>query len=135
LAAKAAELDELDGLSIEDPLEAAVADRLWQAIESLGIVTNAATLVSGSKTLHHILPDLVVPIDRVHMRTFLACHSPAFQYRQADVFHQAFPLFASIGRQARPSRLVGIGWRSSSTKLIENAIIGYCLEEDVPVPS
>ena len=35
---------------------------IWKAVESIGVVRNNAPLVAGSKTLHHLLPDLVPPM-------------------------------------------------------------------------
>lgn len=34
--------------------------------------------MAGSKTLHHLLPDLVPPIDREYTRPFFGLHNPEF---------------------------------------------------------
>jgi hypothetical protein len=47
-----------------------IIEELWQLIDNLGIVENEAKLVSGSKALHHLLPDLVVPMDRAYTQKF-----------------------------------------------------------------
>jgi hypothetical protein len=41
----------------------AVCEHLWQVIGNLGIVRNRALIVSGTKALHHVPPDLVPPMD------------------------------------------------------------------------
>lgn len=41
-----------------------VSNRIWGLLDGLRIVENQARLVSGTKTLHHMLPDLIVPMDR-----------------------------------------------------------------------
>ena len=42
----------------------AVCEHLWQVIGNLGIVRNRALIVPGTQALHHVLPDLVPPMDR-----------------------------------------------------------------------
>ena len=42
----------------------AVCEHLWQVIGNLGIVRNRALIVPGTQALHHVLPDLVRPMDR-----------------------------------------------------------------------
>src|SRR6266496_1153245 len=59
-----APIEALDGLLIDDPaLPVDVEELIWRVIESIGVVDNRAKLVAGTKTLHHLLPDLVVPMD------------------------------------------------------------------------
>ena len=70
-----------DDLDVERSIEA-----IWKAVESIGIVRNKAPLVAGSKTLHHLLPDLVPPMDRAYTQKFFGWHSPQFQYRQGECF-------------------------------------------------
>ncbi len=57
------ELDDLklDQIEIEIDTE---NQKIWNIIKNMHIVDNIATLVPCSKTLHHILPDLIVPMDR-----------------------------------------------------------------------
>lgn len=50
------------------------------------------------------------------------------QYRQEEIFTEAFEALMGAGTEVVPSRLVGSGWRTSSSKLLDNAIIGYCRE-------
>jgi hypothetical protein len=55
----------LEPLAIDGPdLLMNITDQLWMVVESLGVVENVAKIVAGTKTLHHLLPDLVVPMDR-----------------------------------------------------------------------
>ena len=66
------ELADLDELALEDPaLEARlVAQRLDRLITELRVVDNEAQIVAGTKTLHHLLPDLVPPMDRAYTGAF-----------------------------------------------------------------
>jgi hypothetical protein len=98
---------------------------LWSLIVSLGIVENQATLVAGSKALHHILPDLVVPMDRAYTQLLFGWQNPRFQYAQQDCFLEAHRAFGEVARAVDLSRYVGTSpWSTSRTKVVDNAVIG-----------
>jgi hypothetical protein len=124
-----ADVAALDGLRIDDPnlKVAAVTDALW----SLGIVTNDTPLVAGSKALHHVLPDLVVPIDRRYTRPFFGWYGTQFQYQQQRVFEEMFPTFHRIAVEVHPEQFMGEDWCAARAKILDNAIVAFCLVEDV----
>lgn len=127
----------MEGQAVDDPelnLEQ-TSDRVWRLIESLDIVNNQARLVPCTKTLHHLLPDLVVPMDRAFTATFFGWHRPEFQYQQKNVFRHAFVQFAKIGRETKPSQFIGLGWRTSRTKILDNALVGFCQVEKLGTPT
>src|SRR5581483_9697158 len=98
LRAHASEIAALDGRLIEDPhldLDQTISE-LWTLTQELEIVDNEATLVAASKTLHHVLPDLVVPIDRSWTQRFFGWHNPEFQYGQERFLDRAFRTFAEV---------------------------------------
>ncbi len=130
---KTSEIAQFEGMRIDDPTlnVSAVLGTLWHTIKTLGIVANEANIVPGTKTLHHILPDLVVPVDRAYTQKFFALQNPQFQYGQEKVFRKFFSTFVVIARQTNPEQYVGDGWNSSQTKVIDNAIIGLLLQEDL----
>jgi hypothetical protein len=66
LVADARQLSELDGLELDrHGLEIdLVARQAWELIRKMDIVGNQAKLVPVSKTLHHLLPDVITPIDK-----------------------------------------------------------------------
>jgi hypothetical protein len=126
LRAKTSEMAALENRAIDDP-EMNVNEtgqQLWRLVNTLGIVDNDARMVAGSKALHHLLPELVVPIDRAYTQKFFCWQNPTFQYKQGTCFLQAFAGFAQIARQTGPGQYVGSGWHSSRTKIIDNALIG-----------
>lgn len=127
----------LDGLLLDDSEfdVVEVANRAWVVIQSLDIVRSDAKLVAGTKALHHLLPDLIVPMDRAYTRVFLGWHTPEFQYGQGRIFSHAFERFIRIARATNPARFVGAGWRTSRTKVLDNAVIGFCRVESLPVVS
>jgi hypothetical protein len=109
-----------------------VTGRLWLLIDSLGVVENKAKIVAGTKTLHHLPPDLVVPIDRAWTGTFFQFHLPEWQDpgSQHRIFRLAYTQFAAVARRVQPERYVtGQGWRTSRSKVIDNALIGFCKAE------
>jgi hypothetical protein len=139
----ASEIGEFDGLQIDSP-ESAVrktASRLWSLINSLRIVENKAKMVAGSKALHHLLPDLIAPIDREYTRRFFRYHTPQFQgynASQGPVFIDVFTTFSKIARSVPLGSFVrtpGHPWRTSHTKVIDNAVVGFCIEKNLPLPS
>lgn len=132
LQEKKSDLAALDGLCIDDPqLPAAkIGERIWDVIESWNVVENNAKTVAGSKALHHILPELVVPMDRAWTQKFFRWQNHEFQYDQAACFSHAFTAFVRIARKTNPKQYVGAEWHTSRTKVIDNALIGLLLEED-----
>ena len=128
-----AEITALDGKQIDDPALRAteVTRALWTLIANLGIVDNDAPLVAGSKALHHVLPDLVSPIDRQYTRPFFGWYSNQFQYSQERAFAEIFATFWRIAVRVQPERLVASGWRTSKAKILDNAVVAFCLVEEI----
>jgi hypothetical protein len=122
------EVSSLESYSLEDAnLDAPrVADALWNLVTSLRISKTHAKLVSSTKALHHLLPKLVVPMDRAFTGAFLGWNAYNWQTAQERSFKSAFGEFARIALLTRPSQFVGEGWRTSGTKIIDNAIVGFC---------
>jgi hypothetical protein len=127
LAHRSALLD-LDRLSIEsDAFEvASIGAALDDLVANLSIVENRARIVAATKTLHHLLPDLVPPMDRAWTGAFFGWTSSDPQHNQTQIFERSFVGLAEVARTAKPGRLVGDGWRTCSTKILDNALIGYC---------
>lgn len=95
-------------------------------IGNLGVVTNVSKIVAGSKALHHILPDLVPPLDRKWSGLFFKWSPSGPQNELQRVFGEAFRSLALVAVTAKPSRLIDSGWNSSSTKFLDNGLIGFC---------
>ncbi len=98
--------------------------RVWRLIKSVQLVENKAVLVPSTKALHHVLPDLVVPMDRAYTRPFFGWHAPEFQSHQARCFEHAFGAFHRVAKRANPRQYVGTGWNTSLSKVIDNAVVG-----------
>lgn len=128
-------LAELEQAQIDDSAQdmPRVASIVWRLLDSICLVTKDGQpvrnrLVSGSKALHHVLPTLVFPIDREYTQTFFNWHNPEFQYNPRDCFEVIFLALAETARAIKPRRFVGEGWMSSPTKILDNAIVGYCVK-------
>ena len=115
----------LDGLK--------TASTIWDLISSMCLVTKDGKpvknkLVSSSKALHHLLPRLVFPIDREYTQTFFGWRNPEFQNNPRDCFILIFASLADVAKRIHPENLVGEGWMSSPAKILDNAIVGYCVK-------
>ncbi len=126
------EIAKFEHLRLDDPkLDLSLtAMRLWRLIESLGVVENVSLIVPGTKTLHHLLPELVPPMDRAWTGAFFqwSMGSPAYE---RSTFIRTFSSFAKIAQATDPSKFVGEEWRTSLTKVLDNSIIGYCKLHDI----
>ena len=117
-----------DDLDVEGSIES-----VWKAVESLGVVRNDALLVAGSKTLHHLLPDLVPPIDRAYTQRFFGWNNPQFQYDQAKCFRLMYAALVLVARDAKAYQYVGTHpWSSSVSKVLDNGLVGLvrAIEDD-----
>ena len=105
------------------------AKELWSLIQGLKLSETQSQIVTGTKTLHHLLPRLMPPIDRGYTQPFFRLHNPQFQYNQEDAFENFLRYFVMIARKVNLSGYVDRSlWATSESKLIDNAIIGYCIE-------
>ena len=113
---------------------------LWQIIDGMQLSQRKPSqTVTGSKALHHLLPRLLPPIDRGFTRRFFRYNGHWFQYNQEDAFKEMIPYFAQIAKEVEKKqglgRYVGTAkWATSESKMIDNAIIGYCLKHSDRLP-
>lgn len=114
---------------LRDDEVAPVAGEIWRLIAELKIGSPRTTIVSGSKALHHLLPDLVPPIDRAYTLRFFFGPKVVGEEEEEPAFQVLFPRFRDISvacideinkRLAKPA-----DWDTSITKVIDNAIVGY----------
>jgi hypothetical protein len=104
-----------------------VAQTAWDVISQIKVSTSRTQIVAGSKFLHHMLPDLVPPIDRQYTFTFFTGQRYVTNDRLA--FLDWFPRLAQIGARCRePIRDAicrGGIMATSEAKVIDNAIMGF----------
>lgn len=120
-----AELERVGVAQIDE--DVSVRRELWRIIQGMKLSqSETSQTVTGTKALHHLLPQLMPPIDGGYTRPFFR-----YQSTQTNDNKYAFNLmlwyFAQIaqevdlGQYVRPET-----WATSESKLIDNAIIGYC---------
>lgn len=103
-----------------------VMNKLWNILSNLKVSSTETQLIAGSKALHHLLPDLIPPIDGEHTLTFVYGYKPTYVSEEQQ-FKRTFPLFWKIGNRKKSTILqwIGKGFHTSETKVIDNAIVGY----------
>lgn len=119
---------DLDIRNVAPTDEPDVSAAVWEVISSLRVSTSGTKIVAGSKTLHHLLPDLVPPIDRQYTFKFFTGQMQV-NHGEATAFQEWFPFFCEIGRECRvgiDATLQGRGFMATgSAKVIDNAIMGF----------
>lgn len=126
------DLDELYSLRIEEFQDrdlGPLVDTLWSLIRRLALSATESQVVTGTKALHHLLLNLVPPIDREHTAEFFGWRNQ-MQGREQRMFADVFPLLVGLAPAARvvADRYLGRGWHTSIPKLLDNAIIGFVVE-------
>jgi hypothetical protein len=101
---------------------------LWSLISTLRITGTRARVVSGSKALHLLLPDLVVPIDHRYTGAFLYRYGEEFNPGTSEKRTLLFALavFRRIAEIAKPETYVGrFPVHATRAKVIDNGIIAF----------
>ena len=133
---QSANLEELETLIITDLDEVdAVADRIWNAVSSARLSASGTQIVAGTKALHHLLPELIPPIDRTYTIRFF--HENTLMPRgDEDAFREVYPALAEIASRASDHLRVNnrSPMNTSRTKILDNAIIGYVWAKLKAVP-
>ncbi|MHA1131923.1 MAG: hypothetical protein ACTSRC_19515 [Candidatus Helarchaeota archaeon] len=110
---------------------------LLTLFDDLIIMKSRSKLVGVSKALHHLLPDLVPPIDRKYTLNFFYqpkfSKSPPIKGNEEDRFVEIFDSFHLICKKLNlTNQDLMREWDTSIPKLIDNAIIGFVSEEMIP---
>lgn len=104
-----------------------VAADAWEVISRIKVSTSRTQIVAGSKFLHHVLPDLVPPIDRRYTFTFFTRQQQVPNDRAA--FLDWFPRLAEVGGRCREPILNAVArggfMATGEAKVIDNAIMGF----------
>jgi hypothetical protein len=127
--ASIASLQDLSLIELSPAAVTRVSHDLWILLSSLTISIAEAQIVANSKVLHHLLPKLVPPIDRTYTFHFFYNRN-MLTITEEEAFKEMFLRFHEIAIANRDliKRLVGQGWNTSETKVIDNAIVGYVIE-------
>ena len=71
-------------------------------------------------------------MDRAWTGAFFLWSAAALQYAQEATFTRTFTGLTQIAREVQPAGYTGGGWRTSRSKVLDNAIIGYCRLNQIP---
>ena len=105
-------------------------DRIIRGLE-LGISGPNSRLVVSTKALHHLLPELVAPIDREYtLRFFYSTKTPSKLESRFVEIAPWLSEFASRNADYIRERVESENsWHTSSSKVVDNAIIGFVFAE------
>jgi hypothetical protein len=106
-----------------------VAEQIWNIIQKLEVGVGKTKLVAGSKTLHHILPDLVPPIDRQYTLQFFYGNKNIIDEvsKFIDIFACYHHIALTLKNPIQESLKAPGEMDTSITKVIDNTIVGYVL--------
>lgn len=131
-------LDDLCGIRIEDTTDTDISelvDTLWDCIESLQIKKSNTRLMPGTKTIHHLLPNLVPPIDGTYTAYLFDIDKNQFNVdNEKKIFSRVFKTLTCIARGCSSSLKEleakfgedKTSFNTSIPKILDNTIIGYC---------
>ncbi len=137
LREQAEQIRKFEGLKIERLSSGKVeetAGDLWRIIAGLRIAQQNFKLVVCSKALHHILPDLVPPVDREYtLRFFYNQRALSGTVPEERAFHELYVWFhyisckcaPEIHSRLRPIREEQSHMNTSVTRVIDNAVVGF----------
>ena len=134
--AQASNVERLQHLRIEElrsdevPVVVEVA---WEIISNLKVGIGETLLIANSKALHHLLPDLIPPIDRTYTLKFFTDRREIYPGRDAELLFRAiYPLFHEIAVLCSVEidgfiTVPPAAMNTSVTKVIDNAIVGFMI--------
>lgn len=110
-----------------------IKPKLREIFSNLNVMETNSKIVGVSKTLHFLLPDLVMPIDRKFTLNFFQINLPSNPQREKEIFIDILQTFYDIAKSLALTEndVDGEKWNTSIPKLIDNAIIGYKLKNEV----
>ena len=121
----------LDSESLES-----VTEGVGSVLDSLEVSRATSRLVASTKVLHHVLPDLVPPVDRRFTLAFFGVPELTPSSKKASaIFDVLYPEFARIAADLGSRLLDQVdpslnGWYTSPTKVLDNAIMGAILSDE-----
>ena len=94
------------------------------------IMASRSSLVGNSKVMHHLLPDLVPPIDGTHTLKFFYGHKNISK-DESYIFLDCMEKFHQIARSVPGLAAIPLtGFNTSIPKIIDNAIMGYIMRDN-----
>lgn len=112
-----------------------VCEELKSLFDRLDLTQTKTKLVTTSKTMHFLLPNLVVPIDNRYTLRFFGIENSGWsaenkRTKESEVFiglEKAFAEFAIKNYKVLKANIHPKGFSRNIPKVIDNFIIGYCI--------
>jgi hypothetical protein len=106
-----------------------ILNKIEKLFVNLNVMKSKSKIVGISKTLHFLLPDLIMPIDRKYTLGFFYGHNKYDQEitKEFKTFKEVFVAFHHIATKLKLSEadIDNFNWNTSIPKLIDNALIGF----------
>lgn len=127
-------LEKLAGINIFDVGESrrsGVTDAVWSVLTGLRVSVAKVQIVANSKALHHLLPSLVPPMDREYTFRFFYGRN-MLSIDEHTAFGEMFIrlLGLAYSQESVIRKLRDDTWNTSSSKVIDNAIVGYMIARE-----
>jgi hypothetical protein len=128
---------ELEGYKIwalDEPDRQKVQSILAELLDTMLVAKTKLRLIANSKILHHILPDLVPPVDRMFTLPYFGIEESLVEIKSASsVFAQIYPCYVQVAHvhQEEIRKRINLdqeNWYTSFTKVIDNAVVGASKE-------
>jgi len=114
-----------------------ISEELFNNLDLVGMSWTGnkikSKLVTFSKTLHFLIPNLFVPIDRKYTLDFFYSNKMVptdsnhkrNNEKQIEVFNELFEKFCEIAKVYNLKRYIDNKWNINIPKIIDNSIIGF----------
>ncbi len=85
-----------------------------------------AKVVTFSKCLHFLLPNLIVPVDRAYTLAFFGKYDiPTESPKQFELYKNLFLAFVELSHKYDLSKYLKNRWNENIPKVLDNIVIGY----------
>lgn len=111
---------QLNKISENDFLK--IKEILKKIYNNLQLMKTKGRLVSNSKMMHYLLPDLVMPMDRQNTLNFFFGNTNESEKKFLDIIECTYYIVQEIDLR----RFLDNEWNQSIPKIIDNAIISEC---------
>ena len=112
-----------------------MAEFLWHVILNINLTNGDAKIISGTKVLHHFLPNLLPPMDDKFTGEFFigkeSAVNNASKTRFSDIYSGFVRLARELVKDPEFMARVGVEFNTSLTKTLDNAVIGFVIREDM----
>ncbi len=104
--------------------------KLKSLYKGLDLMESNPRIVSNSKTLHFLLPELIIPIDSRNIMRYFSVYENHKNSLDPRSFLRIFQYSWRIAQKIKSADLIDNKWNPTIPKIIDNAIIYYMLQKE-----